>query len=227
MSVAENLAAIRERIASACERAGRPVDAVRLVAVAKKQSIDKVREVLKAGQRDIGENYGQELRDKAAALVERPPEWHFIGPIQSNKVRYVAAHADWVHTIDRLSIARELKDRCDRADRTPRVLVEVNIAREPQKSGVDPEAAAELVHALRTLGLPPRGLMCMPPFDLPLSKTTAYFAALRELGQSLAGEGALDSSHELSMGMSEDFEQAILEGATMVRVGTAIFGTRG
>lgn len=229
MTVADQLQRILERMARACQRAGRDPGAVQLVAVSKKQPPDKIRAAYAAGQRVFGENYGQELRDKAAALAAELPElrWHFVGPVQSNKVRYVAAAADLVHTVERPEIAAKLLERAERDGRRIQGLVEINIACEPQKAGVLPAQVAERVAEIKATGLPLLGLMCMPPFDLPMAETVGYFRELRRLGEELAGQGLLPERHELSMGMSDDFEQAIAEGATIVRVGTAIFGARG
>jgi len=228
MTVADNLARVRDRIAETCQRTGRDAQTVRLIAVSKLQPGAKVRAAYDAGQLDFGENYGQELRDKASELALAAPDirWHHIGPIQSNKVRYIARWASWVHTIDRPDIAAELRARADKEQRSLRGLVEINIANEPQKAGIPPEAAASSIAAIAAAGMPVSGLMCMPPFDLPLADTVRHFARLRLLAEQLAEARLLARPYELSMGMSADFEAAIGEGATMVRVGTAIFGER-
>jgi pyridoxal phosphate enzyme (YggS family) len=213
VDVKAGLAEVRERIAGACARAGRDVASVTLIAVSKTKPLELLREAMAAGQKSFGENYAQEFRDKFAQ--EPGLEWHFIGALQTNKVKYVAGKAALVHTCDRLSLAQELSKRTPAQQR---VLLEVNIGREPQKAGVLPEAAAALLEQVR--GLPKLrcdGLMCIPP---PEGDPRVHFRALREL----AGKLGL---RELSMGMSADYEAAIEEGATIVRVGTAIFGARG
>jgi pyridoxal phosphate enzyme (YggS family) len=207
----EGLIRVRERIALACARAGRDPASVTLVAVSKTQPVERLREAFEAGQRVFGENYAQELRAKADALPGA--EWHFIGALQTNKARIVVGRAALIHTCDRLSLARELAKRAA----SQRVLLEVNIGREPQKSGALPEDVPALLDAVRALPtLRCEGLMCIPP---AAGDPRPHFRALREL----AGKLGL---RELSMGMSADYETAIEEGATIVRVGTAIFGAR-
>ena len=212
MGVKEGLAEVRERISAACARAGRDPASVTLVAVSKTKPVELLREAVAAGQRSFGENYAQEFRDKHEELPDL--DWHFIGSLQTNKVKYVAGKASLVHTCDRLSLAQELSKR---APSEQRVLLEINIGREPQKAGVLPEDAAKLLDQVRALPkLRCDGLMCIPPAE---GDPRRHFAALRELGTKLG-------LRELSMGMSADYESAIEEGATIVRVGTAIFGSR-
>jgi pyridoxal phosphate enzyme (YggS family) len=208
----EGLSRVRERIAAACARAGRSAAEVQLVAVSKTQPIEKLRQAFAAGQKIFGENYAQELRAKAEALPGA--EWHFIGALQSNKARIVVGRASLIHTCDRLALAREIAKR---AASPQRVLLEVNVGKEPQKSGALPEDVPALLDAVRALpALRCEGLMCIPPAS---GDPRSHFRALREL----AGKLGL---RELSMGMSADYETAIEEGATIVRVGTAIFGER-
>jgi pyridoxal phosphate enzyme (YggS family) len=210
--VTTGVAQVRERIALACRRAGRAPESVKLVAVSKLQPLEKLREAIAAGQRAFGENYAQELRDKHAALPEA--EWHFVGALQTNKVKLVVGRAAVIHTCDRLALAQEISKR---AAAEQRLLLEVNVGREPQKAGVLPEDAAALLDEVRAL---PRircqGLMCIPPAD---QDPRPHFRALRELAVRL-------QLPELSMGMSADYESAVEEGATLVRVGTALFGAR-
>ena len=208
MDVKAGLDAVNERIAKACARAGRDTRSVKLIAVSKTQPIEKIREAVAAGHRVFGENYAQELREKAAELPD--VEWHFIGALQSNKVKMIADKVALVHTCDRLSLAKELGKRGRQ-----RVLIEVNIGKEPQKAGVMPDDAPLLVEQVAGL-VQVEGLMCIPP---AAGDPRRHFHALREL----AGRLGLK---ELSMGMSADYEAAIEEGATLVRVGTAIFGAR-
>jgi pyridoxal phosphate enzyme (YggS family) len=225
-TIAANLQAVRARIAAACIAAGRPLESVRLLAVSKTWPAASVREAIAAGQRAFGENYVQEAIDKKAELASLSPdpglEWHFIGPLQSNKTRLVAENFAWVHSVDRLKIAERLS-----AQRPPelaalQICLQVNVSGEASKSGCDPDQVATLARTLATLpGLRLRGLMAIPePSDDPL-KQRQQFAILRRLRDSLPLE--LDT---LSMGMSHDLEAAIMEGSTLLRIGTAIFGQR-
>ena len=213
------------RIAEACATAGRPADSVRLLAVSKTFTAERVREAAASGQRDFGENYAQEAQEKIAALRDLPLCWHFIGPIQSNKTRLIAEQFDWVHSVDREKIARRLSEQRP-ADRAPLdICIEVNVSGEASKGGVAPAAVATLARSIGGLpGLRLRGLMAIPEPTSDMALQRRRFAQLRELQSALAREGiVLDT---LSMGMSADLEAAIAEGATMVRVGTAIFGER-
>jgi pyridoxal phosphate enzyme (YggS family) len=215
VGIAENLARVRERIDAVCSRAARNRDTVRLVAVSKGQSIEAILVAFAAGQTVFGENYAQELHEKADALPEA--EWHFIGTLQTNKARIVVGHAALVHTCDRVALAKELSKRAEAKNLIQRVLLEVNIAREPQKGGALPEEVDALCAAVREMEwLRCEGLMCIPP---PGQDPRPHFRALREMRDRLG-------LRELSMGMSADFEVAIEEGSTIVRVGTAIFGER-
>lgn len=217
--VAERLAQIRARVAAACARAGRPVESVTLLAVSKLKPSELIREAYAAGQRDFGENYAQELRDKASELVGMEGlRWHAIGPLQTNKVKYVAKAAHAFHALDRLDVAKELSKR--RADAPLPCYVEVNIGGEQSKSGLAPEALGAFLDEVRALpGLRLEGLMALPPPTEDEQQARGHFQRLRELARThgLAG---------LSMGTTHDFELAIEEGATIVRVGTAIFGER-
>ncbi|SEF94124.1 YggS family pyridoxal phosphate-dependent enzyme [Thauera chlorobenzoica] len=224
-SIAERLRAVRARLAAAAASAGRAPDEVALLAVSKTWPAAAVREAAAAGQRAFGENYVQEGVAKVEALRGLGLEWHFIGPLQSNKTRAVANAFDWVHSIDRLKIAERLSAQRDVHLPPLNVCIQVNVSGEASKSGVAPDAAAALAHAVAALPrLRLRGLMCIPePSDDP-ALLRARFAVLRRLQERLVGEGlALDT---LSMGMSHDIEAAVAEGATIVRVGTAIFGGR-
>ena len=213
------------RIAHAAEAAGRDAAEVSLLAVSKTWPADSVREAAAAGQRAFGENYVQEGADKVDALAGLGLEWHFIGPLQSNKTRLVANRFAWVHSIDRLKIAERLSAQRDAHLPPLEVCIQVNVSGEASKSGVAPGELPELAHAVA--GLPRlrlRGLMAIPEPTSDVALQRARFAALRALCDRLNAEGlALDT---LSMGMSDDLEAAIAEGSTMVRVGTAIFGSR-
>lgn len=224
-TISTNLQAVRVRIAAAAQLAGRAVEDIRLLAVSKTFPPERVREAAQAGQIAFGENYLQESLEKIAALADLGLEWHFIGPLQSNKTRPVAEHFSWVHGIERLKIAERLSAARGAARPPLQVCIQVNVSGEASKSGVSPGEAAALAHAVAGLpNLRLRGLMAIPEptDDMPLARQR--FAMLRELLEALNKAGmALDT---LSMGMSHDLEAAILEGATIVRVGTAIFGER-
>lgn len=222
-TIAERLAAVRARIAEATTRAGRPEGSVRLLAVSKTKSEALIREAYAAGQRDFGENYAQELATKAMALADlKDLRWHMIGPLQRNKAKLVVPVAKVVHTVDRPELAEELSKRAAGTGKTPQVLLEVNVAGEASKAGCTPEGAVGLAALVRELPhLDLVGLMTIPPDTDDRELARPFFRRLRELRDALGGGLA-----ELSMGMSHDFEIAIEEGATIVRVGTAIFGAR-
>jgi pyridoxal phosphate enzyme (YggS family) len=223
------LARVHERISAAARAAGRAPGSVALLAVSKAHPAEAVIAAARAGQRRFGESYVQEAVAKIAQVRDEAPdlalEWHFIGPIQSNKTRAIAAHFDWVHSVDRLKIAQRLAEQRP-ADRPPlEVLIQVNLSGEASKSGVPPAEAATLAHAVARLPrLRLRGLMTIPQPERDAARQRVPFARLRELLERLRREG-LDVD-TLSMGMSADLEAAIAEGATIVRIGTAIFGER-
>ncbi|MFO0618437.1 MAG: YggS family pyridoxal phosphate-dependent enzyme [Polyangiaceae bacterium] len=226
--VRENLERVRADIARASERAGLPLP--RLVAVSKGQPSDAVRAAFAAGQRVFGENYVQELLGKRADLADLEGlEFHTIGPLQRNKVKDCLRACEVIQTVDRIELATEIDKRVVTTPRPPGrmpVLVQVNVGLEPQKSGVLPDAAPALVERIVALpNLRLLGLMTVPPLEQDASQNRPLFAALRVLRERLVARG-LGPLPELSMGMSHDFAEAILEGATMVRVGTAIFGAR-
>lgn len=226
-AIAENLDRINQAIADAAKRAGRNPDEVTLIAVSKTKPAALIEQAIKAGHTHFGENYVQEARSKIEAIADPNVKWHFIGHLQSNKAKYVAPHYHMVHTVDSVKLAKELSKRATNADRKLPVLIEVNIAGEETKTGIDSAGVRELVDFVAgTEGLALKGLMTMPPF-LPAEQARPYFVVLRNLRDELAANlppGA--SLDELSMGMSGDFEVAIEEGATLVRVGTSIFGSR-
>lgn len=224
-TISANLQAVRARIAKAAELAQRSEAEIELLAVSKTVSPARIREAAEAGQQAFGENYAQEGTAKMAALADMPLEWHFIGPLQSNKTRLIAERFDWVHSIERLRVAERLS-AARGAGRPPlQVCVQVNVSGEASKSGVSPGETAGLAHAVAALpNLRLRGLMAIPEPTDDATLTRRRFASLRRLREALIAEGlAMDT---LSMGMSHDLEAAILEGATIVRVGTAIFGER-
>ncbi len=220
-----NLKRIEERIAEAASRVGRDPAEITLVAVSKFHGVDDVRAAYEAGQRDFGENYAQHMRDKADALAELPDiRWHFIGHLQRNKAKYVAPSAALLETVDSQKLVNELEKQAKKLGRILPCLVQVNVGGEEQKSGCDSSEAAALVQAVeRADNLRLEGLMTIPPWDLDPDQTRVYFRALRALRDELGGPGRLP---HLSMGMSHDFEEAVEEGATLVRVGTAVFGPR-
>lgn len=220
--VAEGLAEVRARIARAAEKAGRAAEAVTLVAVGKTFPAAALRAAAGCGQRHFGESYLQEARAKQTELADLDLVWHFIGPIQSNKTRDIAAHFHWVHGIEREKIARRLSEQRPRDLPPLNVCIQVNVSGEASKSGVAPQEAAALAGVVAALpGLKLRGLMTIPE---PGGDPRPRFRQLRGLLQDLNARGLMLDT--LSMGMSGDFETAIEEGATMVRVGSAIFGKR-
>ena len=226
-SIALRLEAVRTSAARAAERAGRDIASVRLVAVSKTQPAEAIAEAYEAGQRDFGENYVQELVAKAAALSDRAGlRWHAIGALQRNKARDVARLAHVVHTIDRSELAHELGRRAAAAARSLDVLVEVNVAGEAQKAGCAPGEVGVILDAIAAeAALRVVGLMTVPPAVEDPEAARPHFRAMRRLRDELQQARGV-ALPELSMGMSADFEIAIAEGATLVRVGTAIFGGR-
>ncbi|HMH18829.1 MAG TPA: YggS family pyridoxal phosphate-dependent enzyme [Burkholderiales bacterium] len=224
-SIAANLQAVKERIESAVHAAGRPAGSVRLVAVSKTFPPEAVQDAAQAGQCDFGENYAQEGVGKIDDLRALGLTWHYIGPIQSNKTRVIAEHFDWVHSIDRAKIAARLSEARDPGLPEMQVCIQVNVSGEASKSGVMPEEVAALARQVAGFSrMKLRGLMAVPEPTPDEALQRRRFAQLRELRDRLNGKGfAMDT---LSMGMSADLEAAIAEGATIVRVGTAIFGER-
>ncbi|EYF03564.1 YggS family pyridoxal phosphate-dependent enzyme [Chondromyces apiculatus] len=223
--IAARLAEVQGRISSAARQAGRAEGEVRLIAVSKGKPEEAIRAAYAAGQRDFGENYAQELAEKAARLSDLPGiVWHAIGQLQRNKAKVVAQVADVVHAVDRVELVTELDRRAAAGGRVLRVLVEVNVGGEATKGGCTPEGVeAVLGAAQRCAHLRSVGLMAIAPYLEDPAAVRPYFAALRALRDRHGGAEVLP---ELSMGMSHDFEGAIAEGATWVRVGTAIFGSR-
>lgn len=223
MSVAERLREVETRLVQACVAAGRRRDSVLLVAVSKTHPASAIREAYALGIRDFGESYAQELAEKAEALGDLPDlRFHFIGHLQSNKAKLVATHAHLVHTVHSASIARELGKRATSAGRLISVLLEVNVGGEAQKHGCAPaELGALLAFARTETSLQVRGLMTIPPDDEVLAER-----AFRDLAALRDAHGGVAALPELSMGMSGDLELAVAAGATMVRIGTAIFGPR-
>ncbi|MDD1958897.1 YggS family pyridoxal phosphate-dependent enzyme [Pseudomonas sp. 39004] len=221
-TIADNLSALAARIASAAQAAGRDPASIQLLAVSKTKPASAIREIHAAGVRNVGENYLQEALTKQQALVDLPLIWHFIGPIQSNKTKAIAEHFDWVHSVDRLKIAQRLSEQRPAALGPLNICLQVNVSGEDSKSGCAPADLPALAKAVASLpNLLLRGLMAIPEPSDERAVQEAAFATLRELQQGL-GLG-LDT---LSMGMSHDLEAAIAQGATWVRIGTALFGAR-
>ena len=226
-TITENLQDVRGRISQACLRAGRPKDAVALLAVTKTFPAQAVRDAHAAGQQAFGENYVQEAIDKIQALADLRPrlQWHLIGPLQSNKTRVVAEHFDWVQSVDRLKIAQRLSEQRP-PDLPPlNVCIQVNSSGEDSKSGVTPGEALGLAREVSVLPhLRLRGVMALPAPSADAAEQSRAFREIRDLFNELQASGLPVDT--LSMGMSGDLEAAILEGSTMVRVGTALFGHR-
>jgi hypothetical protein len=225
--IAENLKTVKDKIAQAALRAGRNPQDVQLVAVSKTVSGEPIKQAIEAGVTILGESYIQEARKKIGELG-KAVRWDFIGHLQSNKVSYAVDLFEVIHSIDRLSLAQALSTRAAKKRKTLRVLVQVNISGEGAKSGIDTGRVNALVSHIASLpNLTLEGLMTMPPYFTDPEKARPYFVALRKLRDTLMAEqGNRIDLKELSMGMSGDFEVAVEEGATLVRVGTAIFGER-
>jgi len=226
--ISRNLKAVRQRIAETCTRCGRDPDAVRLVCVSKTMGPDAVLLAIRAGADIFGENYIQEAREKWGLFGRYPVSWHFIGHLQTNKAKYAVKLFDLIHTVDSLRLAAELDREARKIGKIQKILIQVNIGKEASKSGIDAESAESLITGLGAFAnLSVRGLMTIPPFFDEPERVRPYFRGLRHLKDSLNAQGAGNARlDELSMGMTGDFEAAIEEGATLVRIGTAIFGER-
>ena len=225
--IAANIAKIHGRIDKACQKSGRNPEEVKLIAVSKVKPAEQVEEAFHAGQKLFGESYVQEFRDKQP-LVEAPVQWHFIGGLQSNKVKYLRSKVMMIHSVDRLSLAEEIDRQWEKIDGAVEILLQVNVGDEASKSGCDPEDLESLVRSIAPLSnLRIKGLMCLPPHSDDPEQVRPFFKQLRKLSEQIdrLQLPGVEMS-ELSMGMSGDFEVAVEEGATLVRVGTAIFGAR-
>jgi pyridoxal phosphate enzyme (YggS family) len=228
VNIRENLSRVQERMAAACRRSGRHLEDVKLVAISKTVSPERIREAYEAGVRDFGENRVQEAGAKRPALSDLTVTWHMVGRLQSNKARLARELFHWVHSVDSLRLAQKLAQAAPCGGDRLLVLLEVNLGEEPTKSGVP---ATEVVKLVEQVGevktLEVRGLMVIPPFLEDPEQVRPYFRRLRDLAREIESKRLSNvSMQELSMGMSHDFEVAIEEGATMVRIGTAIFGPR-
>jgi len=224
--ITDHLYEVRDRVKNAAADASRATDEITIVAVSKKHSVNAIEAAYSAGQRDFGENFVQEAVSKIELLNRPDIRWHFIGRIQANKTKDIARHFDWVHTVDRFKIAKRLSEQRPHYAAPLNVCIQVNLAEEPQKSGVARAEVGELVEAVGELPrLHLRGLMTMPPVDAPTDTVESLFLELARIEHELVSRGVeLDT---LSMGMSADLETAVACGSTMLRIGTAIFGRRG
>lgn len=228
-TIADNLARVRDAVAAAAAAAGRDPGAVRLIAVSKTHGVEALEAAIAADQRVFGESTVQEARAKLAHFAGRGLEWHFIGHLQSNKARFVPDSFAWLHSLDSLRLAQRLSRFADSAATPLNVLIEVNLAQDPRKHGVAPAGVFDLIEQLLVVpppGLVLRGLMTIAPWPAAEPETRRTFAALRRLRDECVARFALPAFTELSMGMSGDFVEAIKEGSTMIRVGSAIFGER-
>jgi pyridoxal phosphate enzyme (YggS family) len=223
-TVKENLLRVMEKIEEAARKIGRDPNEIKLVAVSKTVEVARIMEAIEAGISILGENYVQEAQKKIEE-IGRPVSWHFIGHLQTNKAKYAIRLFDMIHSLDSVPLAEELNRRAEQADRVMKVMIEVNLSKEATKFGTDEEVVVNLAKRIQNLNhLSLEGLMTMPPyFDSP-EMSRPYYIALRALKEKMVKEGV--PMKDLSMGMSNDFEIAIEEGATYVRVGTAIFGPR-
>ena len=229
----ENLENVLNRIQKTALNCGRKPESVRLVAVTKTVPVHRIKDAIEAGATIFGENYVQEAGDKIGELSAYPVSWHFIGTLQSNKAKYVVKLFDLIHSVDSVKLIMEINKQAEKIGKIQDILIQVNVAGEAQKSGISPEQALDMLKAVSELeNISVKGLMTMPPYFNDPEKVRPFFKQLRELGNRLQKELS-DLSYtdnirldELSMGMTGDFEAAIDEGATLVRIGTAIFGER-
>ena len=224
----DRLENVRDRIKNAALDCGRSPDSIRLIAVSKTISANIVEQAINAGVTTLGENYVQEARDKISTLSEYSVSWHFIGHLQSNKAKYAVKLFDLIHSVDSVKLAREINKQAHKIEKVQQILIQVNISQETTKSGISVEETIDLISEVSQFeNIAVKGLMTMPPFFNQPDRVRPFFAALRDLrDQAKDQDIPRVSLGELSMGMTGDFEAAIAEGATMVRVGTAIFGER-
>lgn len=229
MQIKDNLTSIHQQIQTACQKAGRPQSAVKLLAVSKTKPVENIQAAIDAGQHAFGENYVQEGIEKIQYFADKHPEleWHFIGPLQSNKTRLVAEHFDWMQTIDRTKIADRLNEQRPRHKAPLNVLIQINISDESSKSGIPPQEMLMLAKHIENLPhLCLRGLMAIPAPTDNLAEQEKAFNAMKSLFEELKAAFPHQPIDTLSMGMTDDMETAITCGTTMVRIGTAIFGKR-
>lgn len=226
--IVQNLHSIKERIAEACHRSNRTPDSVHLIAVSKTQPEEAILEAIKAGQLSFGENRMQELQTKMSHIPHTEVQWHMIGTLQTNKIRHIAHRVNWIHSVSKSKQLDEINKRAAASNRIINVLIQVNISREDQKSGCQPQELPAIIEHARSLpSIRVRGLMGMAHFAPNPEEVRGEFALLKKTMETVTHlNGENINLTELSMGMSNDFEVAIEEGATMVRVGTSIFGAR-
>jgi hypothetical protein len=228
-AIASNLFRVRQSIAEVARACTGSSDAIRLIAVSKGHQPSAIAAAIAAGQKDFGENTSQEALKKIPHFQNQGLEWHFIGHLQTNKAKFIPGNFSWLHSLDNLDLARKLSRRAQELSANINILIEVNVTRDPKKHGVAPDALADFVEQLlkeNLSALSLRGLMTIGPHAVPEKEIRGCFAKLRELRDACRTRYALPGFTELSMGMSGDYVEAIKEGATMVRVGTAIFGER-
>jgi pyridoxal phosphate enzyme (YggS family) len=227
MDLKKRLENVKDRINKAAFKCGRDPESIHLVAVSKTISANRVKEAIMAGVTTLGENYVQEARNKFNVLGTFPVSWHFIGHLQSNKAKYAVRLFDLIHSVDTLKLAHELNQQANKVNKIQDILIQINISKEPSKSGSDIQNAANLIKDIVLLeNVSVKGLMAMPPFFNNPEKARPYFIALRDIRDQIQKVFPGVVLNELSMGMTGDFEIAIEEGATLVRIGTAIFGER-
>ena len=227
-TIESRLKMVRDRIANAAIACNRDPESIRLVAATKTVPADRIRVAIMAGIRDVGENYVQEAREKIESLKDEEVSWHFIGRLQTNKAKYAVRMFDLIHSVDSLKLANELNKRAAKIEKVQKILIQVNISGEKTKSGIETERAIDLVRQIAALGnVAICGLMTLPPYFNAPDKVRPYFKSLKILQERIRDAHIPNvGMDELSMGMSGDFETAIEEGATIVRIGTAIFGER-
>lgn len=224
--IAENLAEVRERISQAIQKSGREPDSARLITVSKQISVDRIEEARTAGAVVFGENKIQEAIPKIEQMGTEGISWHFIGHLQKNKVKFLDERFDLIHSVDSLELAEKIAKHCHSENRVQRILLQVNVSGEAAKFGMEPnELEKQMAEFSQLQGVQVEGLMTIPPFDSDPENSRRHFSRLRELREQYEKQNGLPLN-ELSMGMSHDFEVAVEEGATLVRVGTAIFGPR-
>ena len=228
-AIASNLFRVRQSIAEVARTCTGSSDAIRLIAVSKGHRLSAITAAIAAGQKDFGENTSQEALTKIPHFQNQGLEWHFIGHLQTNKAKFIPGNFSWLHSLDNLDLARKLSRRAQELSANINILIEVNVTRDPKKHGIAPDALPDFIEQLLKENLPAlslRGLMTIGPHTAPEKEIRGCFAKLRELRDECHKRYALPGFTELSMGMSGDYVEAIKEGATMVRVGTAIFGER-
>lgn len=227
-AIQDNLTVIRNKIQTAAASCGRDPAGIVLVGVSKKKPVEKLRQAINAGLTDLGENYIQEAVDKIDAIGRTAACWHFIGHLQSNKARFAVQYFDLIHTVDKIKLAKEIDKQAGKINKRQKILLQVNIAHEETKSGAGAHEVLELAQTvMKFKNLELQGLMCMPPYFEDPEEARPYFRYLAQIREKIVNAGmAVDAMRHLSMGMSHDFAVAIQEGATLVRVGTAIFGSR-